>query len=454
MELVAIILLASVAVAAAVACFMILKSKSALETGLADKNGEVERLKGRLMEVEKENAALQMKLQSQEEYAEKMSALHKDALEKVAEQHKKDMNLMRDQFKAAAADITTQNTKEFKEQSAGRIADLLSPLKEKFEEFTKSMDASKTTSVEMKTSLEEQIKNLVSQSDKVSSEARNLANALTGRSKVQGDFGELILKDILLNAGLMEGVHFRCQGVMTDADGHEIKSEDSKTMIPDVLVYYPDSTMVVVDSKVSLTAYVAYTAAMNDEEKKIAAMQHIESVRKHINELAGKDYASYIPDDKKKVDYNIMFIPNEGAFHLILEQAPSLWQEAKNRNVLIVSQMTLIIVLNMIQMVWKQSEKEKNIEAVHAAASELMGQIQSWLGYHINLGEQIKKLSSVYEDSSKKLTESKQSVVAKIRKLEGLGAAPKRNAVKAVSRKGSSNSSESVIPAELSELTE
>lgn len=407
----------------------------------------------RVMRLEKEKSVLETRLSSQEHYVVELKKVHEESMRRGAEQHQKEMEMMKDQFKAAAAEISEKNAREFRERSADKIEDLLKPIKEKFSEFTKSMDDSRTSAVKMKTSLEEQIRSLVDQSGRVGDEARNLADALMGRSKVQGDFGELILKDILVNAGLTEGLHFICQGVLTDEDGHEIKSDDGRTMIPDVLVMYPDDTLVVVDSKVSLSSYAAYVSATGEDERSLAAKAHVESVRRHVNELASKAYASYIPDGKRKVDYNIMFIPNEGAFRLMLDVAPALWQEAKDRNVLVVSQMTLVIVLNMIQMVWRQAERERNIEEVHKAASELMSQLGNWMASYVSLGEQIERTSRVYAESKRTLVDSQQSVVKKIRKLESLGVEPKMLKTKVkggVRRMGK----ESVIPAGLAEDTE
>lgn len=395
--------------------------------------------------IESQHKAVEERLENQRKASEeRMESQHREALARMAEQHARELEQMKENFKVTASEILSANSREFKEQSAGKIADLLGPVREKFDEFRKSVESSEKTSVAVKTSLEEQIRSLVEQSGKVGDEARNLANALTSRSKVQGDFGEMILKDILLNAGLAEGIHFQCQGVMTDEDGREIKSDGGKTMIPDVLVFYPDNTMVVIDSKVSLTDYVAYVSASDENARDKAAARHMESVRKHINELADKNYASYVPSGKRKVDYNIMFIPNEGAFQLMLEKAPRLWQEARDRNVLIVSQMTLLIVLNMIQMVWKQAEREKNVDNIVAAASELMGQLGGWLDIYAGIGDRIAQLSKAYGESTDKLSGSRQSVIQKIRKLEKLGAAPKRGAVKTASRKSVPGS---VIPA-------
>ena len=169
---------------------------------------------------------------------------------------------------------------------------------------------------------------------------------------------------------------------------------------------------------------------------------------KYCRVLFLKDYASYIPDGKRKVDYNIMFIPVEGAFRLMLEEAPLLWQTAKDNNVLIVSQMTLVIVLNMIQMSWKQAEQEANIKQVYKTASELMGQLQGWMSAFVAVGDNLDRTVKSYAESRSKLSDSQQSVIRKIAKLESLGISPRRSRgkVRISSRK---SGPESVIPKEL-----
>lgn len=356
-----------------------------------------------------------------------------------------DLDAMKDSFKVLASEVSKTNAEEFRKQSAGDLANLLNPIKEKFGQFDQTIKTAHIDSVKQNAVLETTIKNLVEKSNQVGEEAKNLANALSGRSKVQGDFGEMLLKDILKNAGLLEGVHFYSQSVMTDEQGYQIDSDEGKVMIPDILIQYPDDTVVVVDSKVSLKAFNSYIAAVSAEQRNAFAKAHIESVKNHIDELKKKDYASYIPEGKRRVDYNIMFIPVEAAFQLMLEDAPTLWQSAKDSNVLIVSQMTLIIVLNMIQLSWKQADQEKNIVQVYKTASELMSQIQGWLENYVLLGDNITKVAKSYEDTKKKLIDSNQSVVKKIEKLESLGLSPKRSnaKLKGASRK---TSTESIIP--------
>lgn len=303
--------------------------------------------------------------------------------------------------------------------------------------------------MEQSAQLKEHIHNVMERSQAVGDEARNLANALTGYSKVQGDFGEMLLTDVLKNAGLVEGVHFFTQSVMTDEAGHEIKSEGGRTMIPDVMVLYPDDTTVIIDSKVSLNSYKEYINAEKVEDRVRFAKAHVESVRKHVDELKTKDYASYIPEGRRKVNYNLMFIPVEGAFRLMLEEDPMLWQVAKDNNVLIVSQMTLVIVLNMIQMAWKQANQEKNIAEVYKTAEELMSQLSGWMESYVAIGTMLGKAQTAYETSTKKLTESNQSVVKKIQKLERLGLSPKKSQAK-IKPGARKTGPESIIPPELS----
>lgn len=419
-------------------------------------------LQDQLAALKEEKAGVESRLKAREEYERQLEEArererreaaerHEKEQKAMAEQHAKELQQMREVFE----NLTSRNSETFKVRSAETISELLKPVQEKFQAFSEAVKESQEKTMERHNKLEQKIVDLDNRSQAVSDEARNLANALTGYSKVQGDFGEMLLTDVLKNAGLTEGVHFFTQGVMTDASGHEIKSADGRTLIPDVMVYYPDDTTVIIDSKVSLTAYNQYLLASTVEERTRLAKAHVASVRSHVDELKGKDYASYIPDGRRKVEFNIMFIPVEGAFRLMLEADPMLWQVAKDNRVLIVSQMTLIIVLNMIQMAWKQHEQEKNIADVYKTAEELMGQLKGWMDSYVKLGEHLGKAAAAYEESKKKLTDSNQSVVKKIGKLEKLGLAPKRSNAK-IKTGARLAGPESVIPRELaaSDITE
>lgn len=426
LEILLIVLLAIITMVFAIVLYL-MQSRSSSEKEKLIKKYEDEKdvLQERITLIMEEKAAMASKLEAIEEYDKKLREVQES-------QHKKDM----EQMKLAFENLSEKNSLAFKARSTETIAELLKPVQEKFKEFTESVKDSQKSSIERHSRLEQKIEDLDKQSRSVGDEARNLANALTGYSKIQGDFGEMLLVDVLKNSGLTEGIHFLTQGVMTDESGREIRSEQGRAMIPDVMVFYPDDTVVIIDSKLSLAAYNDFMRVETAQERKAFAKQHIESVKRHVKELQDKDYASYLVEGKRKVNYNIMFIPVEGAFRLMLEEEPRLWQMAKDNNVLIVSQMTLVIVLNMIQMSWKQYNQEKNINEVYATVSELMSQLSAWLTSFDDLGTSIEKASANYGKAKQKLLESNQSVIKKIKKLEKLGATPKRSKekIKATSR--------------------
>ena len=394
-----------------------------------------------------EKAALQQALAAEQARSAALRSQLEARLEAqkdFEEQHKKEL----EQMKVVFENLSNRQSDEFKAKSEKAIAELLKPVNDKFTEFAGAVKESQKESTARHARLEQKITDLEGRSQAVGDEARNLANALTGYSKVQGDFGEMLLVDVLKNAGLTEGVHFRTQSVITDVSGHEVKSDSGRTLIPDVIVFYPDDTAVIVDSKVSLKAYNEYMAATTVEDRIRLAKAHVASVRSHVEELRSKDYAGYIDEGRRKVDFNIMFIPIEGAFRLMLEEDPLLWQVAKDNKVLIVSQMTLIIVLNMIKMAWKQHEQEKNIADVYKTAEELMSQIKSWLDAFEKTGTYLDKAAAAFTDAKKKLSDSNQSVVKKIDKLEKLGLSPKRSGARL--KTGARLSSEaSVVPTSL-----
>lgn len=398
-----------------------------------------------------EKTALESQLKAQDDTYKALDAQRAEQQRALDEQRDKAFELQRKQMEESFRLLSEQNSAGLRRQNAESITELLQPIREKFGEFDKTVRESQKQSVAQDASLREMVKLMMEQSRTVGDEARNLANALTGRSKVQGDFGEMLLVDLLKNSGLEEGIHFRQQGVIRDSLGHEVRSESGRTLIPDVIVSYPDDTEVIIDSKVSLSAYVNYVNAENVEERSKFAKEHIDSISRHIDELKTKDYASYIADKHRKVDYNIMFIPVEGAFRLMLEEAPALWQRAKDAKVLIVSQMNLMIVLNMILMSWRQHDQEKNIADVYRTAEEMMGQLKNWMDSFVKVGESLEKAQSAYDDSRRKLMDSNQSVIRKIDKLERLKLAPRRSNAKIKAGGRMVGGQESIIPAGLAD---
>ncbi len=385
-----------------------------------------------------EKAALESRLEVQQQAQEAMLKAEKEHAAKSLEE-------MRTAFKALSA----ENSEHFRKASAESVGELLKPIQEKFKEFSEHVKSSDEKSAERSGSMEKMIRILSEQSRSVGDQARALADAITGQSKTQGDFGEMLLVDLLRESGLQEGVNFDVQGVLRDEQGHEIKSDEGRTLIPDVIVHYPDGGEVIVDSKVSLKAFVEWNQATLPEDRKKWAREHIRSIRSHVDELRGKDYASYIPEGRRKIDYNLMFVPIENAFRLMQEEEPLLWQQAKNQGVLIVSQMSLAIVLNMILVAWRQFDQQRNIQEVFKTASELMSALENWMGEYVKVGERLEALNKSYGESSRLLSGSSQSVVKKVAKLEKLGATRKRSSAALKTGGRMIGGRESVIPGAL-----
>ena len=423
----------------------LLDDKRELGQRVADLDGERARLMEGKSLLEAEKIRLEATLAAQDEARRALDDERRHAAEEQRLRREEDLRNMREAFKALSA----ENSEAFRKVSAQSVGELLKPMQEKFEKFSESVKASDEKSAERSGSMEKMIRMLSEQSRSVGDQARALADAITGQSKAQGDFGEMLLVDLLRESGLQEGVNFDVQAVIRDDQGHEIFNDEGGRMIPDVIVHYPDGGEVIVDSKVSLKAFVAWSQAGTAEERKRLAREHLDSIRSHIGELRGKDYASYIPEGRKKIDYNLMFIPVENAFRLMQETEPLLWQQAKNQGVLIVSQMSLAIVLNMVLVAWRQFDQQRNIQEVFKTASELMSTLENWMKEYVKVGEKLESLSSSYRESTRLLTESSQSVVKKIGKLERLGATRKRSnaAVKGTGRMVGGR--ESVIPAAL-----
>ncbi len=402
----------------AVVFLVLLERRHAAEKAALVQDYEARRdvLQEEVATLKSEKSALESRLEVQQQAQEAMLKAEKEHAARSLEE-------MRSAFKALSA----ENSEHFRKASAESVGELLKPIQEKFKEFSEHVKSSDEKNAERSGSMEKMIRILSEQSRSVGDQARALADAITGQSKTQGDFGEMLLVDLLRESGLQEGVNFDVQGVLRDELGHEIKSEDGRVMIPDVIVHYPDGGEVIVDSKVSLKAFVEWNQATLPEDRKKWAREHIRSIRSHVDELRGKDYASYIPEGRRKIDYNLMFVPIENAFRLMQEEEPLLWQQAKNQGVLIVSQMSLAIVLNMILVAWRQFDQQRNIQEVFKTASELMSALENWMGEYAKMGERLEALNKSYGESTRMLKESSQSVVKKVAKLEKLGATRKRS---------------------------
>lgn len=345
--------------------------------------------------------------------------------EQAAEQTKlfaTQIELMKSQFKDSSTEILKERAKELNEQNKTELTPLMDMLKEQMVKIEKSVNDSREKGVEQKASLDTAIKSMMDRTLEIGNEATKLAEALKGKSKTQGLYGEMILSEILKRSGLREGEHFFSQETIRDEKGDALlSSTTNKRMVPDVIVRYPEKDLII-DSKVSLTAYTEWCNATTDEGRLNAAKQHIASIKSHLKEIKSKDYATNRKEIKSEtIDYVVMFIPNEGALQLMRETDPTLWYDAYNDKIIIAGELSLFSLLKMIENFWTQIQQQKNQEEIIKTAERMLERVGEFNKIIIDIEDTFGKVQSKFVLAKNKLTDGKQSIAVSGRQLVSLG---------------------------------
>ena len=332
------------------------------------------------------------------------------------------INALKSELQNTTEKLLQQREESLAKTNNAQIDALLNPLKNEIEGMRKSMTDNIKTSSENKASLEKAIEELMRRTQDIGNDANNLAKALKNETKTQGNWGELILENILEKSGLTEGEHYEKQVTLKDSKGKAVvHDETGNRLIPDVVVHYPDNKDVVIDSKVSLTAFVDYCNATDEVEKSFAIKRHLQSMRSHFKELQKKSYSSYIKAPRVSLDYVIMFVPNESAMQLALYEDASLWREAFENGVFITSEQNLLALLRMIQLAWSQVKQARNQQEIFDEVNKLLDRIGAFLNMYDKLGDAIESLHVDFGEARKKLYDGKQSVVKAAEKLVAMG---------------------------------
>lgn len=332
------------------------------------------------------------------------------------------INTLKSELQNTTEKLLQQREESLAKTNNVQIDALLNPLKNEIEGMRKSMTDNIKTSSENKASLEKAIEELMKRTQDIGNDANNLAKALKNESKMQGNWGELILENILEKSGLTEGEHYEKQTTIKDSKGNTVfHDETGRRLIPDVVVHYPDNKDVVIDSKVSLTAFVDYCNAIDETEKVLAVKRHLQSMRSHYKELQKKNYSSYIKAPRVSLDYVIMFVPNESAMQLALYEDASLWREAFENGVFITSEQNLLALLRMIQLAWSQVKQARNQQEIFDEVNKLLDRVGDFMKRYEDLGKKIESLQGSYDDTKKKLYSGNQSVVKAAEKLVAMG---------------------------------
>lgn len=326
------------------------------------------------------------------------------------------------QFKSLAADIFSSQSEKFKEANETRLSEILNPLKEDIKDFKRRVDDTYMNSSKERTLLGEQMKRLMELNMSIGKEARDLTEALSGNTKVQGDWGEMVLETILVKSGLVEGENYFVQRTKND-DGTQIKNDDNGRLRPDVVVALPDKKCIVIDSKVSLTAYVNYINADNDDDRQRFGKAHLLSVRSHLKELETKRYQDFVGvGNDDRIDYVLMFIPNEHAYMAAMTLDNNLWMEAYEKRVVIISPAHVISTLRLIAQLWTRDKQTKNALKIAEEGGKLYDKFVGFVNDMQTVEQSLGKASEAYASAMSKLHTGRGCIVSKVANLKKLGA--------------------------------
>ena len=399
--------------------------KSDFEKQLGTQKADFEKQQGTQkalyeQQIEALKVSFEQQLQLTKEAHERQIAALKQMNE---EQVKSQLDLIREQMQTTSEKVLKERQNELGIQNKEQVSKIIDPLQKSLKDMQEALDKTKEQQTEALTRLDESIKINMQKSQAIGETADRLTRALTGEVKVQGNFGELKLKQLLEDLELKEGEQFDTQETLRDKGGKGLKGDDGKGLIPDFILHFPNNRHVVVDSKMSLTDYERYMNAEDGApEKSIYLKAHIDSVRAQVKRLAKKEYTKYLPEGYNRLNFAIMYVPIEGALNLALLNDASLWREAYDEGVMILGPQTMYMNLRVLEMMWTQVRQLKNQQAMMDAANTVIDRVQDF-------GLRFMDVESSMNDTLKKMTklkittaESGASIITAARNLLKAGA--------------------------------
>lgn len=424
-----VIILSCILLSCIILIIFLLRKINAAQNHITDISTELASTKSRAEEMTKRTAeAIQDTLISRKEnnsLREENSCL-RERIRFIEEEKKKIAQDSELRFQNIANEILTTNSRIFKEQNESRLNEILAPLKENIEQFKRTICENYSTESKERFSLQEKIKELIELNQTIGREAKELTLALKGNSKVQGDWGEMILENILEKSGLQKDREYEVQPTK-DSNGKILRDENGNALRPDVVVYYPGGKYVVIDSKVSLSAYISYINTDNSDEQNEYAKQHLSSIRKHISELRDRKYQDYIGEGK--TDFVMMFIPNEAAYITAMQLDAKLWQDAYDARVLLVSPTQLISALRLISQLWSHDRQTRNAIEIANVGGKMYDKLAGFIKDMNTIEQKINQAHDAYTEAMKKLSEGKGNLLSHAEKMQALGAKAKKTLV-------------------------
>ncbi|KAF0801968.1 hypothetical protein A6D6_04188 [Alcanivorax xiamenensis] len=420
--------LAAAAVVAAVIAALLVWLPMRRRRALLEQEAERLALRGQALEQERDEQRQRLEQQSQQwrQAEENLSIARAEQArleERLSGQQDKlrfaeeSREQLRKEFELLASRIFEQRSRQFEEKNREGIHTLLQPFREQLTEFRRRVDQIHGDDARAQAALTEQLQHLKSLNQQMHQDARNLTEALRGQVKTQGNWGEMILERVLESSGLSKGREYDTQVAL--------RAEDGGRRLPDAIVHLPEGKDVVIDAKVSLVAYERFTSTEDEEERRQARDQHLQSLRAHIKGLDIKDYSRL--DGIRSLDFVLLFIPVEGAFMAAMEADPGLYTEAYERNIVLVSPTTLLVTLRTIQNIWRYEYQNRNALDIADRAGHICDQVSRISESLVDVGDKLGKAQQAWETSYKRLTEGRGNLLGQAHKLRDLGAKARRN---------------------------
>ncbi len=408
-----------------------------LESALAAQKGEAERLRAERAALQTSRDDLTATVEDLKTHAATLTtaldAERKQGSEKLALLNEAKEELS-NRFKALANDILEEKAKRFTEQNKANISQILDPLQTKIKEFQSKVEEVYVNEGNQRSALGEQVRQLIGLNQQLSSDANNLTQALKGSSKTQGNWGELILERVLDASGLQEGRDYYLRPTYTREDGSRAQ--------PDVVICVQENKHLVIDAKVSLTAYDVFTKSDNEADQTTALGHHLSSMRSHVQSLSAKNYQG-LPG-LNSVDYQIMFVPVEPAFTLAMANDVGLWEEAWRKNVLLVSPSGLLFVLRTVAYLLRQEQQQRNAQEIARRGGELYDKLVGFVEQFSQIGERLRQAQDSYDGAEKRLATGRGNVIRQAEMLRELGVKPNKALPQAIVE---SASEEPLLPA-------
>lgn len=383
--------------------------------------------------------ALEQQQRHYEHLIDEQDRRHRNDTEALEQRFNSTVKMVKEQMENATSEMLKRRQEEFTTASNANLTGIVNPLKETMEKMKEEMAKNSTVQTTMSAEIKTNMEHMIRQSIEAQKSAEELTRAFKHDSKTQGDWGEVILSNLLAQQGFTEGKDFETQVVMRDEDGITIQPAEGENLRPDVLLHLDEKRDIIIDSKVSMTAYINYANATDENQRRLYLKEHIASLRSHVDELSAKNYPMY--QVNTHLDFVIMFVPQVPALWAATSEDPSLWQDAMQKKVFIADEHTLYAALRIIRITWTHIDQEKNHQRLYDLAQEMIERTGNFLKDYNSIGKNLQDALDAYESGKKRLMPDGRSITTTANQILALGLDNKKTSKK-------KKSQVSIIPTE------